>query len=150
MTDSNRRGLKYPKRKGSKWERDAVKLLNEAFPGTWKKIPGSGSIGTILNEPMLKPDLLGHYKHMSKRIAAEAKDGYGGSKSMTIQRAWFNKIAKQAAELYALPMLLLKFSGAKEGTKYFVAIDFDVWIELMKEWEELYNENISLRELGNE
>ena len=36
------------KDKGSRWERDAVKILNDSYYGTWKRVPGSGAFGTIL------------------------------------------------------------------------------------------------------
>jgi len=131
------------KNKGNRWERDAANILNEKFPDTWKRIALSGALGTILKEPLLEADLLGKYNHMDRKIAGEAKVGYGGL-SMTIQKEWFDKIAQTAAKLYAIPVVLLKFSGARTGVRHVVAVDFEVWDELMKEWEGLYNELNSL------
>lgn len=136
--------MKFPRKKGQKWERDAVEELNKQFPDTWKKIPMSGAAGTILNVPELKPDLVGKYVHMDRRLAGEAKTGYGGSEQMAIQRKWFEKIAKQAIELYAIPILMFKFSGSRGEVRYVVAMSFQAWDELMLEYQKLYEENVAL------
>jgi len=138
--------MKFARRKGQKWERDAVELLNEKFPGTWKKIPMSGSAGTILNVPELKPDLVGKYSHMDRRFAGEAKTGYGGSEQMTIKREWFEKIAGQALEIFAIPILIFKFSGSRGEVRYVVSMSFQAWDELMLEYKKVYEENINLWE----
>jgi len=142
-----KKGLKHPKKKGSKWERDAVKLLNENFPHTWKKIPMSGAAGTILDIAVLKPDLLGKYDHFDRVFAGEAKTGYGGATQLTLKRKWFDKIAMQASEMFAVPMIFGKFSGSKSDTRYFVAMTFQAWDDLMNQVADLYEENIDLREI---
>jgi len=84
---------------------------------------------------MLRGDLRGRYSFMGKPMLAECKVGYGG-KSMTIQKAWFDKVAKEAEDLYALPAVLLKFENSRSGTKYIICLDFDVWNQIMQELKE--------------
>lgn len=138
--------MKHPKKKGSQWERDAVAILNEEFPGTWKKVPMSGAAGTILDIATLKPDLLGNYYHLDRQFAGEAKVGYGGAKQLTVQRAWFDKIAGQASESYSVPILVCKFSGSKSDTRYFISMTFQAWDMLMQQTADLYDENLVLRD----
>lgn len=138
--------MKHQKRKGTQWERDATNILNDEFPGTWRRIPMSGAAGTLLGISELKPDMVGKYEHMDKRLAGEAKVGYGGATQLAVKREWFEKIAEQAEEMYAIPMLVLKFSGSKSDIQHFVALSFQAWNELMKEYANLYRENLILWE----
>ncbi len=127
------------KEKGSRWERDACKLLNEDFPGTWKRIALSGAIGTQLDIPMLRPDAIGKYAHLSRKFVGEAKVGYGG-KSMTIKKDWFDGIDEIAEENYALPVVLLKFEKARTGVRHIICLSFETWNELMREMADMYHE----------
>ena len=127
------------KAKGGRWELEATKLLNRTFPGTWKKIRGSGSYGTLLNIPILKADVIGDYKHISYKLMGECKVGYGG-KSMTIQKEWFDDIREIAEENYALPVVILKFEKSRKGVKHVICIDFEAWDKLMIHMGEMYYE----------
>ena len=127
------------KEKGGRWELEATKLLNKRFPGTWKKIAMSGSLGSILNIPILKADVIGEYKHISYRLMGDCKVGYGG-KNMTIQKEWFDKIRDIAEENYALPVVILKFEKSRSGVRYVICMDFDTWDALMTDMGELYHE----------
>ncbi len=122
--------------KGTRWERDAVKILNKNFPDVWKRIPGSGAIGTILDMPILKGDLSGKYPFLPKRFVAEAKVGYGGTQ-MTVSKEWFDKIKLEAEQNFSLPLVLLKFEKATAGVKHIVAMDIDTWDELLAYIDEL-------------
>ena len=134
------------KEKGTRWERDAVKLLNEAFPGTWKRIVMSGAIGTQLGMPILKPDAIGEYKHLSRKLVGECKVGYGG-KQMAIKKEWFDKIKEIAEENFALPVVILKFEKSWTGVKHIICVDFETWDELMQEIAEMYHELLNVYEV---
>lgn len=125
------------KDKGTRWERDAVKLLNEQFPSTWKRIPGSGAFGTRIEVPILKGDLAGKYYFLPRKFLGEAKAGYGGTQ-MTVKKEWFDKIAEEAGESYSLPVVVLKFMGARSGVKHVIAMDFEVWNEMLAEIRDMY------------
>lgn len=127
------------KRKGTDWERDATKLLNERFPDTWKRIALSGALGTQLNMPLLMPDVRGKYYFLPKDIVGECKVGYGG-KQMTIQKEWFDGIHEIAEKQYAIPAVLLKFEKSRKGVKHIICLDFDTWDTLMTQMGSMYNE----------
>jgi Holliday junction resolvase len=118
------------KDKGNRWERESVKILNQRFPGTWKRIPGSGAIGTLVKEPMLAADIVGNYSFLNKPVMGECKTGYGG-KSMTIQKDWFDHAVKVAQGVHGIPAVVLKFERSVKGVKHVVALDFDTWDYLM-------------------
>jgi Holliday junction resolvase len=131
--------------KGSQWERDAAKLLNESFPDTWRRNPGSGALGTLLELPILKGDVVGDYEFLPFDLVAEAKVGYGGTQ-MQIQKEWFDKIKEQAGESYALPVVLLKFEKARTGTRHVIAMDFETWDKIMTYIESMHEELLKLYE----
>lgn len=120
------------KRKGSQWERDAAKLLNETVYGTWKRVAGSGALGTILEEPILQGDIVGKdIPGLPKGFKLDAKVGYGGSTQLTVKREWLEKIRKEAESTYSIPALICKFSGAKSGAKVFVVLDLEAFAEIV-------------------
>lgn len=136
------------KRKGKRWERDAVKELNKAFGEVWKRIPGSGALGTQLSISQLKGDLVGKYKFIKSPFRGEAKTGYGGATQLAIKREWFDKIAEEAKSGMRnhIPIVICKFSGSRSDTRYFISMTFQAWDELMQEVKDIYEENIRLRE----
>jgi hypothetical protein len=136
------------KAKGARWERDAVAILNEQYEHTWKKVPGSGALGTILSIDELKADLVGRYYFLPFTFRAEAKTGYGGAKQLAVKREWLEKVRRQAEEafLHEVPILIAKFSGSRSDVRYFTILDFDAFHDVLKAAEILYNENIELRE----
>lgn len=128
------------KRKGTRWENDAKDLLNDQDNGgKWKRVPLSGALGSIMNEPFLGADLVGKYRALSKPFMAEAKVGYGG-KNMTIKKEWFDKITEIANKVFGIPIVLLKFSGARKGTRHVVAMSFETFEYIMDELDRLYDE----------
>ena len=136
------------KKKGARWERDAVEILNKEWPHTWKKVPGSGALGTILQIDELKADLVGRYYFLPFAFKGEAKTGYGGAKQLAVKREWLEKVRMQAEDafLHEVPILIAKFSGSRSDVRYFVILDFDAFNDVLEATETLYNENIELRE----
>ncbi len=136
------------KLKGSKWERDAAKDLS-VYSGIWKRIPGSGSLGTNLHMSELTGDLHGHYPWFKKQFKAEGKIGYGTSKQITVKREWFEKVRLQAELDNKFPCVLLKFdnvTGGDIGSAKIIAFNVDTFNAMMKELEELYAEYLKLLE----
>lgn len=122
------------KRKGTDWERQLVKLIEENIEGAIaKRIPGSGAIGTILLEPGLTGDVKARFKGFPQEFKIEAKVGYGGSKQLTVKREWLNKIKEEAETSYSIPLLACKFSGSRlvDGIQYFIALDFSTFCGIM-------------------
>lgn len=120
------------KRKGSDWERQAVEILNgNIVGGNFKKIPGSGAIGTILSEPLLTADIVGHVDSIPRALKIECKVGYGSAKQFTMKKEWLDKVKMEAQSDYSLPLLLGKFSGAREGVRAFVVMDLETFVEFI-------------------
>ena len=64
--------LKSPKDKGSGFERDLVKLLNDKIKyGEFKRIPGSGAMGTTLHETTLTGDVTGKILGIPRQLKIE-------------------------------------------------------------------------------
>jgi hypothetical protein len=143
------------KRKGSDFERLATEVLNALVRDSeWKRIPGSGAIGTSLGEPLLTSDIVGKVKHIAKRFKLEAKVGYGGAKMFTLKKEWLDKIAMEADATFSTPVLIGKFSGAREGVKIFTVMDVEVFAALLnhisKLQEQLNNYGIATDKLTQE
>jgi len=125
------------KRKGSDFERLAVEILNTLIKDAeFKKIPGSGAIGTILDEPLLTSDLIGRVKSVPRGFKVECKVGYNPSanreiKSFRLEKLWLDKLRKEADASFSIPVLLGKFSGARDGVKVFVTMDVEVFAQLI-------------------
>lgn len=129
------------KDKGKRWEKEATKKLNDMLKNTsWKRMPSSGAMGTILKEPLLASDIQGNIPYLSKKIILEAKVGYGGSKYMTIRKEWFDKVQEESETALGIPMLICKFDNVRAGTARFVAMDLEVFASVMNEVNELYKE----------
>lgn len=135
------------KRKGTDWERQLAKLLTKKLTDSeFKRVPGSGALGTIMNESRLSGDIKGHIKFISKGITGEAKTGYGGHTQLTIKREWLEKVREEAEASYSIPLLFCKFAGAKTGVKHFVVMDLDAFVEIMEEGNKLYDTLVRLEE----
>jgi len=135
------------KRKGTDWERKIVKIFNTKIKGAeFKRVPGSGALGTIMDESRLSGDVKGSLPFLNKGITIEAKTGYGGSKQHVIKKEWLDKVREEAEKSYTIPMLVCKFSGAKTGAKHFIVFDFDAFYEIVEEANSLYEQVIKLEE----
>lgn len=134
------------KRKGSDWERDVAKELNKLLNSSeWKRVPGSGALGTILGEPFLRGDVKGNVDWL-RDFLLEAKVGYGGKKQFTIKKEWFDKIAEEAKTKNAIPAVVCKFANARTGVRHFIALDIEVFADILnqgsgmlRELEKLYD-----------
>lgn len=120
------------KRKGSDFERLAVELLNALVQESeWKRVPGSGAIGTSLAEPLLTSDIIGRVNSIPKKFKVEAKVGYGGATQLALKKEWLDKIKQEAEATFSVPLLIGKFSGAREGIKVFVAMDVETFASII-------------------
>ncbi len=137
------------KDKGNRWERDAVKILNKKYDGTWKRVPGSGAFGTILDIDELRGDLAGNYYFLPFIFRGEAKTGYGGATQIAVKRKWFEKIREEAESglINEVPLLICKFSGSRSDMRYFISMDFDAFDTFLDAVEEVYHENVRLRDI---
>jgi hypothetical protein len=140
------------KRKGSDFERLAAEILNKLIrKSLWKRVAGSGALGTIMAEPTLSSDVKGKVESIPQEFKIECKVGYNPSKdkevkAFTLKKEWLDKIREEANRSYGIPLLVGKFSGAREGVKVFVAMDVEVFADLINRITELYEENESYYE----
>lgn len=130
------------KRKGTGFENDATDLLNELLDNSkFKRVVGSGAIGTISGEPLLMGDVQGEIKAYPKKFRIECKFGYSrGEKQFTLLKEWMDKIAEEAKQTYSLPFLMGKFENVRKGTKVFVVLDVNVFAEIMNSYTDLKHE----------
>jgi hypothetical protein len=111
----------------------------------WKKIPGSGAIGTILDEPLLTADIVGKVDSIPKKFKVEAKVGYNSSKDaevkqFTLKKEWLDKVKREATGSFSFPFLIGKFSGAREGVKVFVVMDVEEFASIINHITKLQEE----------
>lgn len=129
------------KKKGSAFETLATELLNRFIKSSsWKRIPGSGALGTFLKEPHLTGDIKGRVNSFEKEFRVEAKVGYGGATQLSLKKEWLDKIIEESKNANAIPFLIGKFSGARSGVKVFVVMDFDTFCEVINKTTELHEE----------
>lgn len=127
------------KRKGSDFERQVVEILNTIVEdGEFKRVPGSGAIGTSLMEPLLTSDVVGKVKSISKKFKIECKAGYNTSKDTTVKqftlkKEWLDKVTQEAQASFSIPLLMGKFSGAREGVKVFAVMDIEIFAQMLNE-----------------
>ncbi len=134
------------KRKGSDFERQAVEILNAIIKNAnFKKVPGSGSLGTALFEPLLTADIVGKVDSIPTPFKIECKVGYNPStnrevKAFTLKKEWLDKVRKEADATFSVPLLMGKFSGVREGVKVFVAMDVEVFAQIINHITKLQEE----------
>lgn len=129
------------KRKGTDWERQIADKFNSALETTvWKRVPGSGALGTILEISSLRGDVKGKFNFSKRPVLIEAKTGYGGSKQLTVKKEWLDKIKQEADTSFGIPILVCKFSNARKGVRDFIAMDVDEFLKLMRLAEDIYDE----------
>jgi len=118
--------------KGSTFERALVEIFNTHIKKSlWKRIPMSGAIGTFLKEPDLQGDVVGVVDSFPKKFRVEAKVGYGGATQLTMKKEWLDKIMQDSRNSGSIPILVGKFSGARDGVKVFVAMGVDTFCEIV-------------------
>jgi|WetSurMetagenome_2_1015567.scaffolds.fasta_scaffold281023_2 Holliday junction resolvase len=124
--------------KGDKFERDLAEILNKLIINSkWKRIPGSGAIGTIMGEPSLTADIVGKVDSIPRQFKVECKVGYGGSKQSIIKKEWLDKIKMQAESTFGIPILAGKFLGSREGVQVFITMDVATFAELVNKITDL-------------
>lgn len=129
------------KKKGSDFERLAVELLNRNVNSSnWRRIPGSGAIGTSMGEPVLQGDISGDVKSFEKKFKGEAKVGYGGATQLTLKKEWLDKITEEAQRTNSIPFMIGKFSGSRGGVQVFVTVSIDTFAYLLNKVTELQEE----------
>ena len=128
------------KRSGTDFERKITKRLDRLSKlWKWKRVAGSGALGTILKEPGLTGDIIGKAENVPFAIKLEAKFGYGGSKQLTIKKEWLDKISKEAFATRDLPALVARFKNARDGVEEFVCMDIDTFVWLIDYLAEILN-----------
>ena len=124
---------------GLRWERELAKRLKG------KRQPSSGAFGTQIHDASLTGDITVKYPWL-KMLHIEAKFGYGGSKSMSLKREWFEKVRAEAKLANRYPVVAIKFrdvtGGDIESAKV-ICINIDVWEKMMREISYLYAENLA-------
>lgn len=141
--------------KGTTFERQAVEILNALIRNSeWKRIPGSGALGTALGEPLLTSDIVGKVKGIAKRFKVEAKVGYGGKTQFALKKEWLDKVAMEAQGTFSTPFLIGKFSGARGGVQVFTVMDVEVFAAMInhitKLQEQLDKYNVATEKLTEE
>ncbi len=132
--------------KGSNFERETVEKMMELVPGsTWKRVPGSGAMGTNLGEGLLMSDVIGEVPGFFRKFRGECKAGYNHStdrevKQFTIYKEWLDKVKMEASKSFSFPLLFGKLSGARTGVKIFVAMDIEDFALLMNKYLEVVQE----------
>lgn len=132
--------------KGSQFERDVAEILNRLIKKSiWKRVAGSGALGTIMFEPTLNADVKGKVQAIPQEFKVECKVGYNsakesGVKQFTLKKEWLDKVAQEASNVFGIPILVGKFLGAREGTKVFVAMDVEVFASLINKITELHDD----------
>jgi hypothetical protein len=132
--------------KGTQFELKIVSDLNEKVKNSkWRRIPGSGALGTTLGEASLCGDLKGEITSFPKTFRAEAKTGYNNStgkavKQFTLKKEWLDKIKMEAGNSYSLPFLVGHFGNARSGIKDFIVLDIEDFIYILNYCSELHEE----------
>lgn len=143
------------KRKGSDFERQAVEILNTLVKKSkWRRIPGSGHLGTVLDEPLLTSDIVGKVEAIPKPFKVEAKSGYNNStgnvvKQFTLKKEWLDKVRREADPTFSIPVLIGKFTGAREGVRVFVAMDVEFFAAMLNHITDLQEELDEKEESNN-
>lgn len=129
--------------KGSRFEKDIEKTLINLIPdSTWKRVPGSGALGTLVGENELTGDISGRVPGFPKRFRGECKTGYsnksdGEAKSFSLKKLWLDKIKKEAQGTYSFPVLFGHFENARTGVKSFAVMDLEDFALMMNLFKEM-------------
>lgn len=140
--------------KGSNFEREIAEVLSGKIKGgKFRRIPSSGSIGTIMGESNLTGDISGEIKFFPKKLKGECKVGYsnnkaGEAKSISLKKEWIDKIREEAKLNYSFPFFAGKFENVREGTKYFIVLDVEEFAYILNLISDLQEElNLNEEEL---
>lgn len=121
---------------GLDWERELVRRFKEVDEKA-VRMPNSGAYGTLTGIDSLKGDV--RFNVDGLHFILEAKAGYGGSRSITVQRDWLEKIAEEAKgqRPRRIPLLALKLKGARGASGKLIIFTLDSFIDLLKKYNSL-------------
>jgi len=124
---------------GLDWERELVRFFKE-FDEHCIRMPNSGAYGTMAKISSLTGDL--RFDLDGLHFIIEAKAGYGGSKSITFQRDWMDKVISECKNNRPkrMPIVALKMRGAKKDSGKLIVVTLNTFGELMKKYEELLSD----------
>lgn len=120
---------------GIAWERDLVSTF-KVFDNAKRK-PNSGAFGTLTNDASLQGDV--SFEVDGFRFLIEAKAGYGGADSITLQRAWLDKVTAEASRQSParIPILALKMRNGRTENSKLIVMSLDTFVGLLKRIQEL-------------
>ena len=121
---------------GLDWERELVRVFKEIDPRC-VRMPNSGAFGTVANISSLTGDL--RFDLDGLHFIIEAKAGYGGSGSITFQRAWMEKVIEEASNSRPkrIPMVALKMKGSKLDSGKLIVVTLDMFKVLLEKYQDL-------------
>lgn len=117
--------------KGTKYERKIVEILNSLIKNSkFKRVVGSGMIGTLMDEASLTGDIVGEVENFPQKLRGEAKCGYsnrtgGEAKSFSLKKVFLDKISEEAEKTYSFPFLVGHFDNARSGVQDFIVLDIN-------------------------
>lgn len=134
------------KDKGTRWELEVRDLFNNEYGelSDFRRIPGSGAIGTQLEIPNLGADVVGTLAFLRKSIRGECKTGYGGKTQLTVKKEWLEQIREEADKTNSIPMLFAKFLGARGKSRIFVMMDWEALLDILDDLWYNYTEHVRL------
>jgi len=142
--------------KGTTWENQLVDLFNTQLKkAKFKRVPGSGAIGTVFSEPLLTGDEVGKIESMPQGFKIECKSGYNTltnkeTKSVSVKKEWFDKVSMESKGDFSIPLVACKFDNIRSGCKYFVAMDVNTFTDLLNYMTDLKRElDLNFEELQN-
>lgn len=123
---------------GLDWERELVKIFKE-FDDRAARMPNSGAFGTQTNNSALQGDVKFNVDGLP--FLVEAKAGYGGSKSITLQREWMDKTIKEATNQIPkrFPILALKLREGRTESSRLIVLTITDFIEIMRRYLDTVN-----------
>jgi hypothetical protein len=124
---------------GLDWERTLVKVF-KSIDENCARMPNSGAYGTIAHIASLTGDL--RFDLDGLHFLVEAKAGYGGSKSITFQRDWMDKVMQEADNNRPkrIPLVALKMRDAKTESGKLIVITLENFKTLLDKYTGLLNE----------
>ncbi len=142
------------KRKGSDFERWLAKRLSELLEDSfWKRVPGSGALGTQLRESLLAGDVYGYLRDDLREFAFvfESKYGYGGKNQVSFKRGWIEQAKENQQQRGPdfIPAIAFKFKEAKKNNTV-ICFELSDFVELLNRIVRLKDEyEIVVNDLNN-
>lgn len=121
---------------GIAWERELVKFFKEIDPRCLR-MPNSGAYGTLAKVSSLTGDL--RFNLDGLHFIVEAKAGYGGSKSLTFQREWMDKVIEEAKNNRPkrIPLVALKMRGARGDSGKLIVLTLDNFKAILEKFNDV-------------